>query len=658
MRKILFLIISVFALSTGYVMAESYPVAELTKNVDISETEFKELSYNVDFNDCQIIMYSTDNFPSASEINQAQLSGNVENGAISDDGKYITYNNGETASIYTLTIEPGDYTIDGFCVQCTYEAQTFFKDFNLPKITGGVSEICIVTNRPEATLTLATLKSDGKDAFSASGIPYSFEIAEGEASDWRVSADGHTIEEYIGESVDTLIVPNMINGKRIFTVQNNTLLDQNTIGTLFGEYTSESGVNESAKTIQISDGIQVLGSFLFYQCSELSGSIELPSTIRAIGPYAFAGCSGITGDLDLSGCVSLYSYAFAGCSGLNGELTLPVIENIPTGTFIDCPFSGELEIPDGVINIGNYAFAMNSSSTNGFSSIRLPETLKTIGAVAFQYRSSMKNTLSLPDSIEHIGDFAFNHCTGFSNTELYIPCNVKTIGGDLLIAQGLSSENTGYGGHVFYDAFYKNAGFSSDDTGSFIAVDGVLLSSDGTRIVSYPIAKTDEAYVIPEGVTQLDEMSFGRTNVKSITLPDSFIFSTTVPENIVNTNGNNFAVAMYVYNKCEQVLTKDTNQNYTSIDGIVYSKDGTTLWYVPTMHDSVIIEDGCTTIKDGAFFCSGSSTYTKWGTVTIPATVKNIEPNSLYFLNNSGATITVDENNEVYTVSNNKIIKK
>ena len=34
-------------------------------------------------------------------------------------------------------------------------------------------------------------------------------LLRGDASDWRVSSDGHTIEEYIGDEVDTLVIPNM-----------------------------------------------------------------------------------------------------------------------------------------------------------------------------------------------------------------------------------------------------------------------------------------------------------------------------------------------------------------------------------------------------------------------------------------------------------------
>ncbi|MEE0409288.1 MAG: hypothetical protein UD759_00760, partial [Clostridia bacterium] len=61
---------------------------------------------------------------------------------------------------------------------------------------------------------------------------------------------------------------------------------------------------------------------------------------------------------------------------------------------------------------------------------------------------------------------------------------------------------------------------------------------------------------------------------------------------------------------------------------------------------------------NGAFYCSSSKAYTKWGTVTIPASVTEIGENSLVYLNKSGATIVVDEENPVYTVSNGKIVKK
>ena len=657
-KKILILTAAVFTAVSMYASAESYPVAEIVKNPDIDGVEIPQVSDFLDIDAYTPALFVTAQNPSATSAQKATLSGEVDGGKISDDGGYVEYDNGETASVYTLTINPGDYTIDGFCVSCTYENESMIKDFNLPSITGGEAEVNIIVNRPDAVIKLGTLKSNGKDAFNGAGVPYAFEIVEGNASDWRVSEDGHTIEEYIGEDVDTLVIPNMLDGKIILSVQNEALIDEGKVGTLFGEYSPETGIDVPAKSVEISDGIQILGTFLFYQCGELTGDIDIPYTVRAIGPYAFAGCAGLTGNLDLSNCSALYPYTFAGCKGISGTLTLPEVSSIPRGIFLDCPLSGELEIPEGVVSIGEYAFAMNDSLKDGFSSLVLPSTLKAIGAVAFQHRDGIKNELVLPDGLQYIGDFAFNHCTDFTNTSVTIPATVKTIGGDLAIAQGEGEKNTGYGGHIFYDAFYNSTEFKVNGNGVFCANDGVLMTSDGKRLLTYPMAKEDVSYVIPEGITQIDEMAFGRTKVKSVTLPDSFIFSTTVPENIINKEGNNFAVAMYIYNNCAEVLTKETNPNYKSIDGIVYSKDGRELWYVPTMHGAVTVADGCTTIKNGAFFCSGSATYTKWGTVTIPASVTVIEENALKHLNGSGATLVVDSENKVYTVSNGKVVKK
>ena len=237
-----------------YVSAESYPVAELVKNPDINGVQIPQVSDFLDIDEYTPTLFISLENPSASPIEKAILSGEVTEGTISADGGHIEYDSGETASVYTLTINPGDYTIDGFCVSCTYDNESVLKDFVFPSVTGGDVEVNLVVNRPDAVIKLGTLKSNGKDAFNGSGVPYTFEIIEGEASDWRVSPDGHTIEEYIGEEVDTLVIPNMIDGKIILSVQNETLIDEGKVGTLFGEY----GADVPAKKVEISDGIHIL----------------------------------------------------------------------------------------------------------------------------------------------------------------------------------------------------------------------------------------------------------------------------------------------------------------------------------------------------------------------------------------------------------------
>ncbi len=597
--------------------------------------------------------------PSAA-IAKGALSGSVNGGAVQEDGSYIKYDNGETASVYTLTIDPGNYTIDGFCAAFSDGTESLLKDFGIPEVSGGDASVNIIINRPEASIALRSLKSGGKDAFGSDGTPYAYEIVEGNAEDWRLDSTGHYIEEYIGSKVDELVIPNMINGKKIFGIENDAYLEQNQIGTLFGPVDSSGGLqaDEKATSIVISNGITILGSYMFFGCGDIQ-SVTIPASVQLIGYAAFYKCTGLTGGLDLSDCPYLYPYAFCGCTGLTGALTLSeAMTEIPRAAFAECPLSGELVIPDSVTDIGAFAFELDSAKATSFTSLTLSNNLKTIGAVAFQYQNKLANALTLPDGLEHIGDLAFDHCQKFTNTSLTIPASVKTIGGDLAIVQNKGTENTGYGGHVFYDAFYKSTEFVvADGNENFKAENGVLFSKDGTRLVFYPTGKTDYSYVIPDGVTQIDEMAFGHSKVQNVTLPDSYVIETAVPENILNQDGSNLAVAFYVYNSCKNVYVNDTNPNYISIDGVVYSTDGATLWYMPVMRDGAAVQNGCATVKNGAFFDRAGSV--GWDSISIPASVTLIEDNSLSFINACSVTITVDENNTAYKLNESgKLVKQ
>ena len=401
--------------------------------------------------------------------------------------------------------------------------------------------------------------------------------------------------------------------------------------------------------------ISAMGAYMFYGCSSLKGELNFSERTSSIGNCAFYNCSSLTGSLDLSGIKTLGQYAFRNCSGLDGTLTLPPIKTIPYAAFAYCEnLTGELNIPEGVEVIDGFAFSEDNSPAGGYTSLTLPSTLKEIGAGVFQHQTKMKNELIFPEGLEHIGDFAFNHCTGFSNTTVALPSSLRTIGGDYDV-----SENTGYGCHVFYNAFMKAAEFAADGE-YFKSMDGVLYSSDMTRLVAYPPAKTDAEFTVPDGVTHMDEMSLGYSKFTDLYLPDSYILNETVPDNVLNDMANNLAVALYHNNAIKNVFVSETNEYFTSVDGIVYSKDMKELWYVPSKKTgTIIVPDGVETIRKGAFYIeysSGGETYTG---VHIPASVTYIDPENLTSVNKRPlADITVDPANEYYTVTDGKLVQK
>ena len=198
-------------------------------------------------------------------------------------------------------------------------------------------------------------------------------------------------------------------------------------------------------------------------------------------------------------------------------------------------------------------------------------------------------------------------------------------------------------------------------------MDGVLLTADQTRLVAYPSSKVGNSYVMPEGVKILDELSFSRvgstysgvpdTGLKSLTLPNSYVISTTLPSNYINV-GNTLTTALYLYTGVNEILVKDDNPNYMSSDGILYSKDGTELWYIPHAKTGDIrIPDTVTTIKSGSLALGRLAATSLY----IPASVTNIEATAILEINqfviDGKTTVTFDPNCVYQFNASGKVVK-
>ena len=484
-----------------------------------------------------------------------------------------------------------------------------------------------------------------------------YEIIEGDTGDWRVSDDGHMLCAYLGSDTD-VIIPNSINGKRITSIYNQPAIADMTDSTTYAEV-SLFGGRTDINSFVIPEGIEALGPCAFAEC-KADCELDLPGTLKYIGNYAFMDCENLTGSVDLSSVTMLQQnggWQFANCSSLDGTLTLSGVEVIPKYAFYNCGnLTGGINIPSGVKRIEKFAFSGTGKAS--FTALTMPDSLEWIGKAAFQYQSKIANELILPEGLKHIGDAAFNHCGSIPNTVLTIPSTLESIGGDATDA------NTGYGCHVFYDAFKSVSRFEVAGGNDFFkAIDGVLYSKDGTRLVVYPYAKTDSAFTVPEGVTQIDEMAFGYSKFTTLTLPDSYVLSETVPENVPNNMANTLAAAMYHYNNLNTVLVKPTNPNYTSVGGILYSKDKAKLWYVPPkITGSITVEDGCNEMMSGSCWMEYNNySGERYTSIYIPKTVSRIHKNTLSDLNrktDNGFTIILDSENESFVIRNGKIERR
>lgn len=234
-----------------------------------------------------------------------------------------------------------------------------------------------------------------------------------------------------------------------------------------------------------------------------------------------------------------------GYTGEGGAVTIPAtIEGYP------------------VTAIGSWIFGEES----GVTSVVIPEGVTSIGARAFIYCYSL-TSVTLPSTLTDIGANAFYY-TGL--TEVTIPASVTAIG------------RNAFGGCHSLTAITVEEG-----NAAYKSVDGMLLTADGTKLLCWPSGKYGEC-VIPDGVTMIEYGAFLESSPSSIYIPASV---TTIYE---ATFGSCFGPAA--------ITVEEGNENYTSVDGVLYTKDMTTLLNYPSAKTGEVLEipDGVTRIGNEA----------------------------------------------------------
>ena len=271
-------------------------------------------------------------------------------------------------------------------------------------------------------------------------------------------------------------------------------------------------------SLTIGNGVQTIGNSAFQGCSGLTGSLMLPDSVTTIDIYAFQGCSRF-GSLTLPNNVSFTAigdYAFMGCSGFAGTLTIPAsVTTIDIYAFNGCSkftgltFSGG----SGLVTIGSYAF---EGCNKMIGPLSIPSTVTTIGNSAFKGCTGFTGALAIPNAVTTLGTSAFNGCTGF-NGALTIGNGVTIIG------------NSAFSGCTGFNALTIPSSVTTISQYAFYGCTGF----DGSLSIPGSVSSIEQnafsgctgfsgTLTIPDTVLSIGEGAFGScSGFTNISLPDN-----------------------------------------------------------------------------------------------------------------------------------------
>ncbi len=328
-------------------------------------------------------------------------------------------------------------------------------------------------------------------------------------------------------------------------------------------------------SINLPKTLQKIESNAFARCGALS-SLDLPEGLRGVGPGAFAG--GGVKKLRLPA-----SFDGAGSSTGSGHIPFFGFNSAPELELEVDPKHPKLISRDGcVLTRDGKTLLWGPIGREGGGVV--PEGVETIADGAF--KEGRFASVKLPESLRKIEDGAFYGCEAL--TEVSIPQNVETVGGAFrncdslrkveILSPTVRLSSGAFSGCDRFEAFEvpaSNAGFST--------VDGALLSKDGKTFYALPSGKaaTLKRFAIPDGVERIVGLlpselatSFGESG--RLTIPAS------VKEIGVGwKRGDVQTTTPGQASRYCAVEVSPENARFSSVDGMLLSKDGKMLYSYP-----------------------------------------------------------------------------
>ena len=372
-----------------------------------------------------------------------------------------------------------------------------------------------------------------------------------------------------------------------------------------GEMTdSPFSQNSNIKSVIIENGVTSIATSAFSGCTSLT-SVTIPNSVTSIGDNAFSECTSLTditipdsvmniGDGAFLVCISLKSIEVSD-NNKNYASVDGVLFNKDASELITYPAgkpNDTYEIPISVKSICYSAFLLCTSLTD----VIIANGVTSIGHEAFSYCTSL-TSVTIPDSVTSIGHYAFSDCESLKDiyyTGTQDEWNNITIGDGNI---NLTNATIHYNFET--EPSNKQTGSCGDNvTYSLDTETGVLTISGTGKMKDYsgedsPFYQNSniKSVIIENGVTSIGNLAFSSCNsLIEVSLPSSIIslgvsafsgcenlMSISIPANVADIQSIAFAGCK----KLTSIEVDSNNENYSSINGVLFDKNITELVCYP-----------------------------------------------------------------------------
>ena len=421
------------------------------------------------------------------------------------------------------------------------------------------------------------------------------------------SGNGVVIDDYTG-SGSNIVIPDTVGGQPVTSIGSSVFEN-----------------NQNITTVTIPETVTKIDASAFNGCSNLT-NINLPEGLTEIGAGAFRECGNLTDIVLPESLTTIGNAAFQSCRSITGILEIPAnVEYIGTNALIVLglsefrvdPANQHFKAIDGILYSKDGTRLLTCPMENTQVDFVMPDTVETIDQHAFRSCKKVSGSLTLSKNLKTINIEAFYDCSNITG-ELTIPSSVQRIGDGAF-------------------AWCKFSKFIVESGNTHFVVDenGVLYTASMDRLIHFPRESEITEFQVPSSVTAIGAYAFIYCNkLQDITLPANLEYigvsalhgcnglsgALVLPNTLSFIGSQAFVDCMFTS------ISGLDNDYYTTVDGVLYNADITTLMCFPRGDNRAefVLPD---TVESFDPYSFRHSTLT---CITIPASATSVSGNPFF----------------------------